>query len=565
MYFYTGATTPPSSSNYLGVYSYPMFEGENTGPSGLSQNNADSGKFYYNDFINKFVVWYNVKGASNGWKWSTWNPTQDTGLAYGNPTATRFLTTSSNWSTSSLANSNLTVSGVSNTVVTAINKITDAGGVTKMIECSQNSGLVNGFYSTCGYNEYNHEVTLGSTATDNDTIGLVLAAFKDESGVYGPSGQTQTLYFTLNSSNNYANIVFNQNNNTQSFTDGSGNFSTLVWKSTSPFGSGNYNTKGQIRFKVIKTNTTISIYNTGKMGNGSGQIPIGSTNPYTLLVSIDLTDDSTWTDKPSYAVGDELERFTGGTRFGYLTASQPQTQFYDIVFSGSQLTNTDTLYGLNVVNPGANNVSTFNEVPGCWKYVEDITGYVGPSYSLSLDTGYPNCTQCPSDDAPLPSQTPTPTPTQTPTGTPTQSPTPTPTAQVTPTPTPTQPASGEYSGLYITGLQIECDGFCNLGGPPYAISAPATYDDPGGPSNGFPTFVYYDWGNELDLAWYAYSWTGPDNGSYQTIPADDTFYRVMQITFDTTPGSPTEGMYGKVVGNHARCATLSGIYQCDPY
>ncbi len=387
MYFYTGAT----NLNYLGTYGTTMQEGEDVAP--VTAEESNEGKFYYNTYLNKFIVSFDVGGGAI-YRWTTWNPTIDTGLAYGNPTATRFLTTSSNWSTSSLTNDNLTVSGVSNTVVTAIDKITDAGGVTKMIECSQNSGLMNGFYSTCGYNEYNHEVTLGSTAPDNDTIGLVLAAFKDEGGVYGPSGQTQTLYFMLNSQNNFARISFNQNNNTQSFTDGSGNFSTIVWESTSPFGTGNYDDKGQIRFKVIKTNTTISIYNTGRMGSGSGQIPIGSTNPYTLLVSIDLTDDSTWTDKPSYAVGDELERFTGGTQFGYLTASQKQTQFYDIVFSGSQQSNADTLYGLNVVNPGANNVSTFNEVPGCWEYIEDIIGYVGPSYSLSLDTGYSNCTQC---------------------------------------------------------------------------------------------------------------------------------------------------------------------------
>ena len=92
---------------------------------------------------------------------------------------------------------NLTVSGASNTVVIASNKINDAGGVPDMIECSLNSGLLNGFYSTCGYEEYTHEVTMGSASADNDVIGLVLAAFKDEDGVYGPSGQTQSLTFNL--------------------------------------------------------------------------------------------------------------------------------------------------------------------------------------------------------------------------------------------------------------------------------------------------------------------------------------------------------------------------------
>jgi hypothetical protein len=358
----------------------------------------------------------------------------------------------------------------------------------------------------------------------------------------------------LNGDNNFARIVFNQNNNTQSFTDGSGNFNTIVWKSTSPFGSGNYNNKGQIRFKVIKTNTTISIYNTGKMGNGSGQIPIGSTNPYTLLVSIDLTDDSTWTDKPSYAVGDELERFTGGTRFGYLTSSQRQTQFYDIVFSGTQQTNTDTLYGLNVVNPGANNVSTFNEVPGCWEYVEDITGYVGPSYSLSLDTGYPNCTQCPSDDAPLPSQSPTPTPTPTPTTTPIDSPTPTPTTTTTPTPTPSSQPSGEF-GAWISGGAIPCNTFCDIA---YSINTPMTYDGV------FyqPSFIYglQDWGgNQDNPAWFAFR---VDNGDGQTGEGNDNTYRVAKVEKETS--GPNAGVYGAVTSLYGGECFATGDEDCIP-
>jgi hypothetical protein len=297
--------------------------------------------------------------------------------------------------------------------VTAINKITDAGGVTQMIQCSQNSGLLNGFYSTCGYNEYTHEVTLGSTVNDNDSIGLVLAAFKDNDGIYGPSGQTQSLTLIFNGQNNSSSISFNQSNNTQAFTDGN-NYSTMVWNGTpSPFGPGNYNNNGQVRVKIIKTGTTISVHYTNNMGNGLGQSPLGDPNPYMLLVSIDLADDSTWTNKPSYAVGTELLRFTGGTQFGYLTGSQPQTQFYDIVFSGSQQTNNDSLYAVGLTTPGANNVSTFNEVTGCWEYISEVTGYTGSIQSLTLDTGYDDCEECLTD------VTPTPTPTVTPTVTPT--------------------------------------------------------------------------------------------------------------------------------------------------
>ena len=40
----------------------------------------------------------------------------------------------------------------------------------------------NGFYSLCKFNDYTHEVTIGSTDTDNDMIGIVIAAFKDDLG-----------------------------------------------------------------------------------------------------------------------------------------------------------------------------------------------------------------------------------------------------------------------------------------------------------------------------------------------------------------------------------------------
>ena len=236
------------------------------------------------------------------------------------------------------------------------------------------------------------------------------------------------------------------------------------------------------------------------MGNqcsfGNICVPVGNSNPYTLLVSLDLNDINTWTDAPSYATGNQLIKFADQGKIGYHTASQPQTQFYDIVFSGSQLTNTDTLYGLNVVNPGVNNVSTFNEVPGCWKYIEDITGYVGPSYSLSLDTGYPNCTQCPSDDGPLPSLTPTSTPTPTPTITPTGSSVVPPTPTPTPTVTPSSGPSGNING-FISGGLLVCSDYCSI---QYSLSTSTTWD--GLPQA--PTFIYglEDFPGNQDLPWY---------------------------------------------------------------
>ena len=422
-----------------------------------------------------------------------------------------------------------------------------------MIECLQNSGLVNGFYSTCGYEEYTHEVTLGSTDTDDDNIGIMLAAIKDDEGLYGPSGQTHTLQLHfVNRQGGTSSIRYNQNNNLQAFTNGTGSFSTSVWSSTSPFGSGYYNTRGYVRVKTIKTGTTIDVYTTQTMGTqANASVGPGSNNPYTLLVSIDLTDDSTWTNAPSYATGNELEKFTGGTKFGYLTASQSQTQFFDIVFSGTQQTNNDVVYGLNMTNPSANNISTFNEIPGCWEYIEDVTGYTGPSYSLSLDTGYPLCTQCPTDNQPLPSPSPNPTSTPTPTPTPSITPTITPTntpngsPTSTPTPTPTPNPSGP-NPIFVSGVSTICNIFCTSN---FTVSAPLTCD--GNPLQ--PTFIY-GIQNGVETGFYAY-W----NSSSATGPGNNGLYRVAQIITETS--GPNTGLFGRVTGLF-ECGNVGGQETC---
>ena len=557
-WFYTGGTIN-NSSRYLGVHNLPMTEGENVGPTSPplygaigvgGAAGADDGRFYFNSYINKFVVWYNV--GQPGWAWTTFNPTVNEGQALGNPTGSQILTTNTNWNVVPLTTNKYTVEGSSNTVVDAITKITNAGGTPNMIQCSQNSGLINGFYSTCGFSDYTHEVTIGSTANDNDYIGLVLSTIKDDEGIYGPSGSTQSLLLTFNSTQNpgnetsKVNITYNQSNDTLAFTDGLGNFSTDVWETlNSPFSntgnSGeNYDRKGDVRVKVIKTGTTITVYTTEMMGNqcsfGNICVPVGNSNPYTLLVSLDLNDINTWTDAPSYATGNELIKFADQGKIGYHTASQPQTQFYDIVFSGSQLTNTDTLYGLNVVNPGVNNVSTFNEVPGCWKYIEDITGYVGPSYSLSLDTGYPNCTQCPSDDGPLPSLTPTSTPTPTPTITPTCSSVVPPTPTPTPTVTPSSGPSGNING-FISGGLLVCSDYCSI---QYSLSTSTTWD--GLPQA--PTFIYglEDFPGNQDLPWYFAFDTLPNVSTGQ---GNDNTYRIALVEKDAVTG-----VFGRVgLGN----------------
>ena len=52
--------------------------------------------------------------------------------------------------------------------------------------------------SDCRYCNYIHEVTLGSANADNDSIGIVLGAFRDDLGLYGAVGHTHTLSFFFN-------------------------------------------------------------------------------------------------------------------------------------------------------------------------------------------------------------------------------------------------------------------------------------------------------------------------------------------------------------------------------
>ncbi|NDG03725.1 MAG: hypothetical protein EB119_11175, partial [Synechococcaceae bacterium WBB_34_004] len=150
-----------------------MNEGQNIGPVTASLSNLDD--FYYNSFINKFVVCQDVFG-NNTYSWVTFNPTNDVGINLGNPTASQLLTTSSNWGITPIPNTLLTVSG--GTVVTATTKIIQAGGVPDMVKNINNGEILNGFYSLCEYDDYVHEVTIGSGQNNRETIGIVLAAKK---------------------------------------------------------------------------------------------------------------------------------------------------------------------------------------------------------------------------------------------------------------------------------------------------------------------------------------------------------------------------------------------------
>ena len=389
-FFYTGAT----NTDYLGVYNIPMTEGQNIGPS-----TAVSNRFYYNTAINKFVTAYNAGGG--GALWTTFNPTVNVSIPLGNPTATQFLTTSSQWSTTNLTSTQYTVSGSSNTVVLASNKINDAGGVPKMIQCNLNSALVNGFYSVCGYGDYTHEITLGSTGVDNDSIGIVLAATKGL-GVNPDVTDTLTLRFTSSvTPNGRADVLYNYGQDVYAFNNGITTSNIVMSGVTSPFGSGNYNTRGQVRVRIIKSGTIFQIFTTGRMGLYSGAIQPGQPNPYTLLFQFDLTDINTWTGAPSFAVGDELLKFTGPSRIGYFSFSQPLTQFYDIFLDSFQQP-LNSLFSDTTSGVVLGNVYTFEEVSGCWEYSGLTSNYPQPLTTLTVESEFEDCSVCSEDPTQCP-------------------------------------------------------------------------------------------------------------------------------------------------------------------
>jgi hypothetical protein len=324
----------------LGDHNLPMTEGANTGPAAASA--ANFRKYYYNTAINKYLVCLEVSGAFN-YRWCTFDPTENTGLSTGNPTSSQELTTSSQWNIVPLLNTLYTIDS-SNIVVTAVSKVT----VPSMIECIQNSAFFNGFYSVCSFDNFIHEVTLGSTDGDDDDIGVVIAAFKDVAGLYGPVNRTHTLTLVFNNFNSTTKIIYNIGQDNYGFTDGVSTYSIVVASlNTTPFLSSSYNARGTVRVKVEKNGKDLIISTTKRMGTQGGAMAPGSSNPYqSPLFTIDLLDKTTWSDAPVYATGDELIKFAGPVQIGYLTASQRNTVFFDIAFSGKSETITSDVLRL---------------------------------------------------------------------------------------------------------------------------------------------------------------------------------------------------------------------------
>ena len=227
-WFYTGNTDMRLTDASKQWYSPPplseqaSYEGEDLGPSTVLPTLANAGTFYWSTKIEKWVVlFYTAQGGGAGVQWVTYAPTKDQG-ALGNPTSNEDLTSNTQWSCSPITANQFTTSGTSSIVVSASAKAGDLGVGNCMIECATNSGIVNGFISNCSYLNYVHEITVGSTAVDNDTIGVFLAWFRDINGDFGPKGTSHNISLAVGNQNGLSQpqlkIQFNSSNSTNAFS-----------------------------------------------------------------------------------------------------------------------------------------------------------------------------------------------------------------------------------------------------------------------------------------------------------------------------------------------------------
>lgn len=418
VFLYTG------SSRYCGTYATPigLTEGTTTSfwPPSCSAGASGDGKFYYNTTLQKFVINTSATGGG-GTEPVTFDPREGQGFI-GDPTCYKSLTNSSQWNVVSLSTLPIpryTVCGPNNIVCSAYNKLISAGNNNpQMIRCGFNSGFENGFYSVCSYDNYVHEVTFGSEDTDDDFISIILGAVKDYDGLWGPQNVTYTLtlFFRTNTVPHIliyyslANSAYSFRLNDTTFNPtvvsfNNGNPGTVNDRELSPFiipgtlnyYNGNWNRKGYVRAKIVKTGPTYDIYLTKCFGDQSTHTQtihnVGQQAPYYLAYSLDVTNPSTWASAPIYADPTDLLKFSGGTRYGYATQSQSKTGFFDIYFSGNQVSNLVTSTQAIVSSSSNTNVYTFNEIPGCWEFISNGAPS-GSTQTLTVNTSHPNCTDC---------------------------------------------------------------------------------------------------------------------------------------------------------------------------
>lgn len=432
-WFYTGATANrlTNTSKDWYVPAVPLaqqaaYEGQDVGPTtsvsslypaaAITKDLAHTGTFYWSTKIKRFVVLFYTAFPGTTQQWVTFNPRNNQGIE-SNPSAATGLTSSANWGCQPITNNQFTISGTSNTVVSATTKQMDNGVGSCMIQCTSNSGIANGFISSCAYLNYTHEVTLGSTDTDDDTIGLYLAWFRDTLGEYGPTNVSHNLTLTFANKNGAStptvNLLYNYGNSASSFSlmnneqPWNSTFTNTIGTSPSPYrfvAGNNFNAQGNVRVRITRSGQQGELFKiqmTNTMGNtGATQTHassfIGQTNDYNpdYEWNLSLLDTTTWTGRSTtidskVVTGTELNRFLGSQNYGYNTSSQPLTQFFDIAFTGYQ-----SNFEVVATKPGVSKSSYF-ELYNTKTLNVSHTNPVNDDWNNSFGGGYPGRPEVP--------------------------------------------------------------------------------------------------------------------------------------------------------------------------
>jgi len=397
-------TTPldPDASRFLGAFS--------GGRDGLNPVSFPAGYpvaaplttflyfYYYNLDNDKFVWCQDVRGsvAPKNHQWITFDaidPIEDPlGSPLKWPNAYDGYTTSTQWSTPGITANDYTVDPANNNQVVLASLLPVP--VAKKIQCAFNSILRNGFYSDCSYNNYVHEITIGSSIGDGDEISIILARFIDP-----VTGRTELLTLEVSPENDPLNLnsgavfvaynidgISERDTNINAFNNGLTvedplfEASSLLIRKANPevdmplpVGINNkWNAIGKLRVRITRSGSQGELFKiemTNMMGpgggaSGNGKIGPGFDNPYNPAYEINfsLLDINTWTDRRIFTTGTqiqgtELQKFSGPTSYGYATLSQPEADFYHIEFQGEQNNITNEPIDL----PGATNDLDFTE------------------------------------------------------------------------------------------------------------------------------------------------------------------------------------------------------------
>jgi len=357
VWLYTGKTsnrlTDSGTNWYLGSYHLTMEEGNNVGPEGVGTGNADIGKFYYNTYINKFILRWPTTTESPLVKWLTIDPRENYGR-YGNPRAS--MCTGSTYGVRNIdVDSNDRTVDVSGNIALASNVL---GGSLRKLQSNTNNAQSTGMVSACPADNYVWEVTVNSTNVDDDTVALVLHSFRDTLGSYGPIGLRHNLSLVMVTSSGQVTIRNNSNNSAYAFNRyTTPNFTSCSGGCTSKSGNTDYGkttmltnsgttspisttstwaaVKG-LRIKVTRAKSKFNIQFTDPL-NGS----IGDARPYNSLydINFDLNNSLTWSGNtssaPEWVDSNSLLKYRSPGRIGIWQSSQPQTNWYHMTFKSN--------------------------------------------------------------------------------------------------------------------------------------------------------------------------------------------------------------------------------------